>query len=82
MLIIRIEQTLIPNTLEGKAFADEYEERLRRQHVFRWREEDTTYITLKAVFTFSIKETENCIKMLERWNHEQLYDCDIQRNWR
>lgn len=59
MTIIRQETSLIPNTLEGQALADEYEQKLRAQGCFRKRFEDTTYITIKAEYTLAVKDGES-----------------------
>lgn len=58
MKVYRKEITSIEHTTEGKAFADEYEKRLREQGAFRDRKEDTTLITITADFTFEIKGAE------------------------
>lgn len=59
MQIIRHEQNIIPQTVAGRAFADEYEARLKEQLAFEGREEGTLAITLKAVYYFDIVEDEN-----------------------
>ena len=45
-IITRFERTVIPQTLEGQKFANEYEKRLKEQGNFRGRTEDTYYITI------------------------------------
>lgn len=54
MLIIRREETLIPQKPEGKRLADEYENRLRGQGVLRARIEDSQWIKLLAEYHFEI----------------------------
>ena len=58
MTIIRTETTMIPNTLDGKKLADEYEAKLREQCAFSGRREDTRYIIVDATYHFSIKDGE------------------------
>ena len=59
MTITRIESTLIPNTLEGKAFAKEYQDRLKQQGAFRKWQEDSTSIIITAEYHLDLKaETE------------------------
>ena len=54
MHIVRKEQTIIPQTAEGIAFAKEYEERLKSQGAFGGRDEDTQSITISAVYFFEV----------------------------
>ena len=54
MSITRIESTLIPNTLDGKAFAKEYQERLKQQGAFRKWQEDSTSIIITAEYYFEV----------------------------
>ena len=54
MTITRFEKTIIPQTLEGQKFADEYEKRLTEQGAFRGRAEDTLSIVIKAQYYFTI----------------------------
>ena len=56
MQITRYEQTVIPQTTEGRKFADEYEKRLRDQLAFDGRSEGTQAITISAVYYFDIKD--------------------------
>ena len=56
MTIYRIETTIIPQTIEGRKFADEYEERLRNQGAFYARNEDTETIDITARYQFNLKE--------------------------
>lgn len=55
MQIIRHEKTLIPQSIEGIRFAEEYENRLKSQGAFAGREEDTQYIIILAVYRLCIK---------------------------
>ena len=50
MTITRFEKTIIPQTLEGQKFANEYEKRLTEQGTFRGRAEDTQSIVIKAQY--------------------------------
>ena len=56
MRIQRNETNFIPNTTEGRKFADEYEKRLREQGAFRDRREGTKTITIEAIYYFDIKD--------------------------
>ena len=56
MTIYRIETTIIPQTIEGRKFAAEYEERLRNQGAFYARNEDTETIDITARYQFNLKE--------------------------
>lgn len=58
MNIIRTETTMIPNTLDGKKLADEYEQKLREQCAFSGRREDTRYIIIDAAYYFPIEDGE------------------------
>ena len=58
MNIIRTETTMIPNTLDGKKLADEYEQKLREQCAFTGRCEDTSYISIDATYHYSIEDGE------------------------
>ena len=53
MTITRFEKTIIPQTLEGLKFANDYEKILTKQGVFRGREEDTQSIVIKAQYYFT-----------------------------
>ena len=64
MTIHRIEQTIIPQTEEGRGFADEYEQRLLGQGCFIGREEGTELITLTADFYFELMP-ESCVEEKE-----------------
>lgn len=55
MLITRIESTLIPNTLEGRHYAEKFREMLRHQGAFRKWQEDSTAIIITAEFCFEAK---------------------------
>ena len=50
MTITRFEKIIIPQTLEGQKFANEYEKRLTEQGAFRGRAEDTQAIVIKAQY--------------------------------
>ena len=56
MNITRYEKTIIPQTMFGRDFADEYEKRLREQYAFIGRSEDTQAIVIEAKYQFDIKE--------------------------
>lgn len=58
MNIIRTETTMIPNTLDGKKLADEYEQKLREQCAFTGRTEDRSYIIIDASYYFPIEDGE------------------------
>ena len=53
MTITRFEKTIIPQTLEGQKFANEYEKRLTEEGAFRGRAEDTQAIVIKAQYYFA-----------------------------
>lgn len=55
MTITRIETDIIPNTLEGKAFAEEYIEKLKSQGAFRKCLEDTNFISVTAEYHLELK---------------------------
>lgn len=56
MTITRFEKTVIPQTLEGQKFANEYEKRLTEQGAFRGRAEDTQCIVIKAQYRLTFTE--------------------------
>lgn len=56
MRIQRNEINFIPNTTEGRKFADEYEKRLKAQGAFRDRKEGTVNITIEAIYFFDLKD--------------------------
>jgi len=56
MSITRFEKTIIPQTLEGQKFANEYEKRLTEQGAFRGRAEDTQSIVIKAQYYLTFTE--------------------------
>ena len=56
MTITRLETSIIPNTLKGRQFADQYESWLKANGCFIRREEDTISITIYAKYPFEIKE--------------------------
>lgn len=58
MTIYRIETTIIQQTIEGRKFADEYEERLRNQGAFYARNEDAETIDITARYQFNLKEDD------------------------
>ena len=58
MTIYRIETTIIPQTIAGRKFADEYEERLRKQGAFYAKNEDAETIDITARYQFNLKEDE------------------------
>ena len=55
MTITRYEITLIPNTEEGKAFAEGYERRSKEQGSFEYKNEDAEYIGIQVKYVFDIK---------------------------
>ena len=58
--ITRFEKTIIPQTLEGRSFADDYEKRLKEQGAFRGRAEDPQSIVIKAQYYLTFTgEQEN-----------------------
>ena len=60
MTITRFEKTIIPQTMEGQSFANDYEKRLREQGCFRGRSEDTQSIVIKAEYHFTfVSEVDN-----------------------
>ena len=56
MTITRFEKTVIPQTLEGQKFANDYEKRLTEQGAVRGRSEDTQSIVIKAQYRLTFKE--------------------------
>lgn len=58
MTIHRKEITVIPQTADGRKFASEYEQRLRRQGAYKGREESTTSITITAMYHLDINMEE------------------------
>ena len=56
MTITRFEKTIIPQTLEGQKFADDYEKRLTEQGAFRGRAEDSLSIVIKAQYYLTFTE--------------------------
>ena len=58
MRIQRFEETIIPQTDVGQRFANEYVERLKKQHTFVSREETTTQITIKSRYSLRILDSE------------------------
>lgn len=55
IVVRRQEKTIIPNNAEGKAFANEYKDRLRRQGAYNGSfEESNTFIIINAEYTFSL----------------------------
>lgn len=63
MIITRFEKTIIPQTLDGRKFANEYEKRLREQGVFRGRTEDTQSIVITAQYYLTFEEGDNKWKL-------------------
>lgn len=55
MRITRKEITFIPQTLEGKKLADEYQKRLQEQSAFVDRKEDTQFISITARYIFEMR---------------------------
>lgn len=58
MTITRFEKTIIPQTLEGRSFADNYEKGLKEHGAFGSRSEDTQSIVIKAQYYFTITSEE------------------------
>lgn len=59
MLIKRIETTIIPQSLAGKKFAEEYAIRLKEQNALREYKEYTTSISITAEYHLELKEGED-----------------------
>ena len=59
MTVTVCEQTYVPNTPEGKKFADEYQKKLISQDAFLGRHERELTIMLSAAYHHEIKEDEN-----------------------
>ena len=59
MTIHRTEITAIPQTEEGRKFANEYADRLRKQNVLDCMTETTTAIKIQATYHFTIKRGES-----------------------
>lgn len=62
MLIRRLERTFIPDTKEGRAFADEYEKRLKDRGCFVGRTgaiEVRPSIIITALYEFNAKDDED-----------------------
>ena len=51
-----MKKTIIPQTIQGIEFANQYEERLKAQGFFNGRAEDTQSIVINAVYRFVISE--------------------------
>lgn len=58
MRIQKFEETIIPQTDSGQRLADEFVERLKRQHAFVSREETTTQIIIKARYSLRLSDYE------------------------
>ena len=58
MTIQRIEETYFPNTIEGKKFADEYQQKLKEQGIFWHMECDTRTIMLTSRYAFEVGDTD------------------------
>lgn len=58
MTIVRFEKTIIPQTLEGRKFANEYEKglKLQKNSMFISRAEDTQTITIEGRYYFTISD--------------------------
>ena len=70
MTITSFEKTIIPQTLEGQKFANDYEKRLTDQGAFRGRAEDTQSIVIKAQYYFTISdEVDNGNDTTNAGNH-------------
>ena len=59
MTITRFEKTIIPQTVEGWKYADDYEKVLRAQGTFRGRAEDTNAIIINAEYCLVFPEVKN-----------------------
>ena len=55
MTITRIETDIIPNTIEGKAFINEYKEKLKEQGALRKYEENTNFLCITAEYHLELK---------------------------
>ncbi len=54
MIITKFEKFIIPQTLDGRSFADDYEKQLKEYHCFIARREDTQAIVIEAKYHFDI----------------------------
>lgn len=55
MIITKFEDTFIPQTPEGQAYAKAYEKSLREIGAFNGRKEDTQGICIKAFYRIEVK---------------------------
>jgi len=55
MIIQRYENTIYPNTEQGKQMADEYESKLRDQGIFQWRIADDSEIIIRSYYKFNVE---------------------------
>lgn len=58
MTITQQVKDIIPNNLEGRAFAKGYEEKLQGQGVFRSRKEDSRSIIITSEYYFTFEDQE------------------------
>ena len=56
MTIYRSETTHIPQSYDGRRFAEEYVEGLKVQGAFKERKDTSHFISIYAEYTFDIKE--------------------------
>lgn len=56
MVITKFEKMIIPQTLEGQKFADEYERKIRERMSFISRCEDMWSITLESRYYEEVKD--------------------------
>lgn len=56
LIITRFEDTFIPQTKEGREYANAYEKQLKEQGCFNGRKEDTQCIAIKAFHRIVVKE--------------------------
>lgn len=59
MTIYRSETTHIPQSYNGRRFAEEYIERLKEQGAFKERKDTSQFVSIHAEYTFNIEEQKN-----------------------
>lgn len=59
MVITKFERVMIPQSLEGQKFADEYERKIRERMSFISRCEDMRSITLESRYYEEVKDGDN-----------------------
>lgn len=56
MTIYRSETTHIPQSYNGRRFAEEYIERLKEQGAFKERKDTSQFVSIYAEYTLNIEE--------------------------